>query len=55
MRAIQPVAKRLACGDTGMGAMADVDEIVRVALEALRGHAADAEAALAAGKPSFEP
>lgn len=27
---IPPVSKTLACGDTGVGAMADIDQIVRI-------------------------
>jgi len=36
MRIIQPVEKRLVCGDTGMGAMADVGSIVREVTAAWR-------------------
>jgi len=38
MRIIQPVEKRLVCGDTGIGAMADVGSIVREVTAAWRLH-----------------
>ena len=52
---LQPVAKMLACGDTGLGAMAEPATIVREALERLRAHVDEAAAAAAAGKPPFQP
>ena len=50
---VQPVAKRLACGDVGMGAMAEVDVIVERALALLTEHAEAEAAARAEGKPPF--
>ena len=52
---VPPIAKRLACGDTGLGAMAEVPTIVSAALELLRAHAAAESEARAAGKPPFVP
>lgn len=37
-RLVPPVAKTLACGDTGLGALADVDDIVHDVLESLEQH-----------------
>ncbi|KAJ3208345.1 hypothetical protein HDU82_002583 [Entophlyctis luteolus] len=33
---ISPIKKQLACGDIGIGAMAEVDEIVRIVMDSLR-------------------
>lgn len=52
---VPPVSKVLACGDTGLGAMADVGEIAEAALARLREHAAAEAAAAAAGRPRFVP
>jgi len=52
---VPPVAKRLACGDTGMGALAAVDDIAAAAIALLRAHAEQAAAAAAAGTPVFQP
>ncbi|KOO52742.1 phosphopantothenoylcysteine decarboxylase [Chrysochromulina tobinii] len=63
VRVVPPVAKKLACGDTGVGAMAEVPQVVQAAVEALRKHtqaqeqavreAARAEAAKTAGNAAF--
>ena len=55
VRVVPPVSKRLACGDVGVGAMADVADVVQAALELLRADAASEAAARAAGKPPFVP
>ena len=34
-KTISPISKTLACGDTGVGAMASVDEISRTVMETL--------------------
>ena len=52
---IPPVSKKLACGDTGVGAMAEVEDIVEAAVGKLRAHAEAEAAALADGKPPFVP
>ena len=54
VRVAPPIAKRLACGDMGMGAMAEVPDVVRAALELLEAHLAAEERALAEGKQRFE-
>jgi len=41
---VPPVSKLLACGDTGMGAMAPVDAVVDAALQFLQEHLAATEA-----------
>ena len=52
---VPPIAKRLACGDTGVGAMAEVHDIVDTAVDLLRKHVSAEERALADGKPPFVP
>ena len=52
---VPPICKKLACGDTGLGAMAEVPDIVEAALGRLREHAAAEAAAAAEGKPEFVP
>ena len=52
---VPPISKKLACGDTGLGAMAEVPEVVAAALELLKEHAAAEAAAAAAGRPAFDP
>ena len=52
---VPPIAKKLACGDTGMGAMAEVGAIVEAALGALRRHADAEHAAAREGRPTFVP
>ena len=51
---VAPVVKMLACGDTGMGAMASVEDVVAAAVAALRDYSRKAEQASAQGKPPFE-
>jgi phosphopantothenoylcysteine synthetase/decarboxylase len=51
---VAPVVKQLACGDTGQGAMADVNDVAASAGEQLRQHAAAAARARAQGLPAFE-
>jgi phosphopantothenoylcysteine decarboxylase len=53
VRVVPPVAKRLACGDVGVGAMAEVADVVEAALGMLRDHKAAEDAANAQGKPEF--
>ena len=55
VRLIDPIRKTLACGDTGLGAMAEVPTVVTAALALLSEHAAAERAADAAGKPVFVP
>eukprot|EP00962_Isochrysis_galbana_P035940 scaffold12353_cov119-Isochrysis_galbana.AAC.4 len=52
---IPPVSKVLACGDRGMGAMAEVSSVVDGALGLLRAHASACEAARQTGVPVFAP
>ena len=52
---VPPICKTLACGDTGLGAMAEVVDIVGAAVGLLREHAAAETAAAADGKPAFVP
>jgi len=52
---VPPVSKALACGDTGMGAMASVPTITNEVLRLLSHHVAAAREAREAGKPAFEP
>ena len=49
------VTKRTTRGDTGLGAMAEVVDIVGAAVGLLREHAAAETAAAADGKPAFVP
>ena len=51
---VSPVVKMLACGDTGMGAMATVEDVVAAAVGALREYSRKDEQASAQGKPQFE-
>ena len=52
---VPPISKKLACGDEGVGAMAEVDDIAERTLHLLREHL-DAEAASrAVGRPAFVP
>lgn len=53
-RVVPPVAKELACGDVGMGAMAVVDNIVKRAIDALEAWEAQRDDCVARGKPLFE-
>ena len=55
VRVVPPVSKKLACGDTGLGAMAEVAEVVEAAVGLLREHAAAEAAATRAGLPAFIP
>lgn len=55
VRVVPPISKRLACGDTGVGAMAEVSDIVDGALRLLREHEAARSEAKAQGKPEFVP
>ena len=50
---VSPVVKALACGDTGMGAMATVDDVVAATVEALQEHTKKHDKAVADGKPPF--
>ena len=50
---VPPVSKLLACGDTGMGAMAPVEAIVDETMMFLEQHLAAADTAIAEGKPPF--
>eukprot|EP00312_Isochrysidales_sp_CCMP1244_P001171 CAMPEP_0196683290 /NCGR_PEP_ID=MMETSP1090-20130531/9803_1 /TAXON_ID=37098 /ORGANISM="Isochrysis sp, Strain CCMP1244" /LENGTH=257 /DNA_ID=CAMNT_0042021729 /DNA_START=17 /DNA_END=790 /DNA_ORIENTATION=+ len=52
---VPPVSKTLACGDTGMGAMASVEDIVQTTLRLLEEHVAEEERARREGKPIFTP
>jgi phosphopantothenoylcysteine synthetase/decarboxylase len=52
---VPPVAKKLACGDTGVGAMAEVPQVVQAAVEALRKHTQAQEQAVREGRPPFVP
>ena len=52
-RVVPPQVKTLACGDTGTGAMAEVDDIVAEVRTALAAFVAAEEAAAAAGLPPF--
>ena len=52
---VPPVAKKLACGDVGVGAMAEVSDIVEAALGLAQSHKQAEVDALAAGKPRFQP
>ena len=54
VQVVAPVVKMLACGDTGMGAMASVEDVVAAAVAALRDYSRKAEQASAQGKPPFE-
>ena len=53
VHAVPPVSKKLACGDVGVGAMAEVQDIIEAALRLLKAHADAEAAARAAGKPAF--
>lgn len=55
VRVVPPVSKKLACGDTGLGAMAEVADVVEAAVGLLREHAAAEAAATRAGLPAFIP
>eukprot|EP00310_Coccolithus_braarudii_P021448 CAMPEP_0183354368 /NCGR_PEP_ID=MMETSP0164_2-20130417/37268_1 /TAXON_ID=221442 /ORGANISM="Coccolithus pelagicus ssp braarudi, Strain PLY182g" /LENGTH=276 /DNA_ID=CAMNT_0025527237 /DNA_START=54 /DNA_END=884 /DNA_ORIENTATION=+ len=50
---VPAVSKLLACGDTGMGAMAPVEEVVEVTLQLLNEHLAATNEAAVVGKPVF--
>ena len=52
---VPPIAKKLACGDTGIGAMAEVAVVVEAALVVLRGHMAAEGEARRSGRPRFVP
>jgi len=52
---VPPIAKKLACGDTGVGAMAEVPQLVDAALEQLREHLELERQAEREGKPPFVP
>ena len=53
---VPPISKLLACGDVGVGAMAEVRDVAAAALAALRAHvAAETRALGAEGKPKFRP
>ena len=54
VQVVAPVVKMLACGDTGMGAMASVEDVVAAAVAALRDYSRKVEQASAQGKPPFE-
>ena len=54
VQVVAPVVKVLACGDTGMGAMATVEDVVAAAVDALREYSRKDELASAQGKPPFE-
>ena len=51
---VPPVSKLLACGDQGMGAMAEVEDVVRVAVELLEKRRRAEEQAAAAGLPPLD-
>jgi phosphopantothenoylcysteine decarboxylase len=53
VQVVQPVSKRLACGDVGDGAMADVADIVDAAVTLLRKQVSAEEAARREGRPDF--
>ena len=55
VRVVPPVSKLLACGDTGVGAMASVADIVQAAADRLDEYRRAARAAAAEGKPQFVP
>ena len=50
---VAPIEKRLACGDVGMGAMAEVEAIVDEAVRLLRSHKAEEQKAREEGRPAF--
>lgn len=50
---VPPVPKTLACGDKGVGAMADVDDVVEVAAGLLEQQRAADEQSAASGLPAF--
>ena len=52
---VPPVSKRLACGDTGVGAMAAVEDVVQAAVEQLEKFKEAARAAEEEGRPPFVP
>lgn len=52
---VEPVVKKLACGDTGKGAMAKPLDIVEGIMRALEAHEAERQEALEAGLPVFVP
>merc|ERR1712118_418894 len=52
---VEPIAKLLACGDFGKGAMATVEEIVQKTVDALQVHDGLAKEATARGLPEFVP
>lgn len=52
---VPPISKKLACGDEGVGAMAEVSDVIEVAVRLLQGHLDAEAAARAAGKPPFIP
>ena len=52
---VPPISKKLACGDEGVGAMAEVSDVIEVAVRLLQGHVDAEAAARAAGKPPFTP
>ena len=52
---VPPIKKKLACGDTGMGAMAEVGDVVNVAYALLADYRHAEAAAERDGKPRFVP
>ena len=52
---VPPISKKLACGDEGVGAMAEVADVVEVAVRLLQEHIDAQAAARATGKPLFIP
>ena len=55
IQVVPPISKLLACGDTGTGAMAEVSNILTVAINALKRHVAAEHEAAQQGKPPFAP
>ena len=51
---VPPIVKRLACGDTGQGAMADVKDITIATRQYLSQHLEAIARARAQGLPEFE-
>ena len=55
VQVVPPIAKKLACGDVGVGAMAEPADVARRALELLHEFAQAEDAARREGKPPFKP
>ena len=55
VQVIDPVEKKLACGDFGTGALASPDDIVKQVMKALRDHQNALKSDQANGVPEFKP